>query len=119
MNSCDGTLKRSSWSDSRRGALRFLRCYSSLAMNLESLLFTQGFGSRRQCRALIVDARVSIGGTVCTDADAEFPVTDDAFRYSVDGVVWHGLNPLILWPEGNRVGIDLSISLVGKHGDDA
>ncbi|HKR43408.1 MAG TPA: 16S rRNA pseudouridine(516) synthase, partial [Paraburkholderia sp.] len=26
-------------------------------MNLESILFTQGFGSRRQCRALIADAR--------------------------------------------------------------
>src|SRR6185312_8987795 len=72
----------------RRAALRFLRCYSSLAMNLESILFTQGFGSRRQCRALIADARVSIGGVVCTDADADFPTRDGGLHFSVDGVVW-------------------------------
>ncbi|PQV52237.1 pseudouridine synthase [Paraburkholderia sp. BL21I4N1] len=57
-------------------------------MNLESILFTQGFGSRRQCRALIGDARVSIEGAVSTDADADFPVTGNAFHFSVDGVVW-------------------------------
>jgi 16S rRNA pseudouridine516 synthase len=57
-------------------------------MNLESILFTQGFGSRRQCRALIGDARVSIGATVCTDADADFPITVDNFHFCVDGVVW-------------------------------
>lgn len=57
-------------------------------MNLESILFTQGFGSRRQCRALIADARVSIGGMVCTDPDADFPTHDDGFDFSVDGVAW-------------------------------
>ncbi|MFP3480369.1 S4 domain-containing protein, partial [Burkholderia sp. SIMBA_057] len=57
-------------------------------MNLESILFTQGFGSRRQCRALIADGRVSVGGTVRTDADADFPIDDSAFSFSVDGVAW-------------------------------
>ena len=57
-------------------------------MNLESILFTQGFGSRRQCRALIGDGRVSIGGSVCADADADFPTDDSTFCFSVDGVVW-------------------------------
>ncbi|MFM0551733.1 16S rRNA pseudouridine(516) synthase [Paraburkholderia sediminicola] len=57
-------------------------------MNLESILFTQGFGSRRQCRALIADARVSIGGAVCTDADADFLIDDTSFSFSVDGVIW-------------------------------
>lgn len=57
-------------------------------MNLESILFTQGFGSRRQCRALIGDARVSIEGAVRTDADADFSVTGNAFHFSVDGVAW-------------------------------
>ncbi|MFM0736523.1 16S rRNA pseudouridine(516) synthase [Paraburkholderia xenovorans] len=56
-------------------------------MNLESILFTQGFGSRRQCRALIADGRVSIDGALCTDADADFPVSD-ALRFSVDDVDW-------------------------------
>jgi len=57
-------------------------------MNLESILFTQGFGSRRQCRALIADGRVSVGGTVRTDADADFSIDDSAFSFSVDGVAW-------------------------------
>jgi 16S rRNA pseudouridine516 synthase len=66
----------------------FRRCYSSLAMDLESILFTQGFGSRRQCRALVADARVTIGDTVCADADADFPNADPTFRFSVDGAAW-------------------------------
>jgi 16S rRNA pseudouridine516 synthase len=57
-------------------------------MNLESILFTQGFGSRRQCRALIGDGRVSIGGSVCADADTDFPTDDATFCFSVDGVIW-------------------------------
>ena len=57
-------------------------------MNLESILFTQGFGSRRQCRALISDGRVSVEGAVHTDADTDFPTGDDTFRFSVDGVAW-------------------------------
>jgi 16S rRNA pseudouridine516 synthase len=55
-------------------------------MNLESVLFTQGFGSRRQCRALIADGRVSIGHAACVDPDAEFDT--DALQFSVDGVSW-------------------------------
>jgi 16S rRNA pseudouridine516 synthase len=55
-------------------------------MDLESILFKQGFGSRRQCRALIAEGRVALGGTVCTDADADFPVDDLAFE--VDGTSW-------------------------------
>ncbi|MFM0638674.1 16S rRNA pseudouridine(516) synthase [Paraburkholderia metrosideri] len=57
-------------------------------MNLESILFTQGFGSRRQCQALIRDGRVSIGGSVCANADADFPTHDSTFCFSVDEVVW-------------------------------
>lgn len=55
-------------------------------MDLESILFTQGFGSRRQCRGLIDAGRVSIGGTACTDADAAFDT--DGLVFSVDGVEW-------------------------------
>jgi 16S rRNA pseudouridine516 synthase len=55
-------------------------------MNLESILFSQGFGSRRQCRALIADARVAVAGTVCTDPLAAFDV--EGLRFRVDGEVW-------------------------------
>jgi len=55
-------------------------------MNLESILFSQGFGSRRQCRAMIADARVAVAGTVCTDPLASFDTTD--LTFSVDGESW-------------------------------
>jgi len=55
-------------------------------MNLESILFTQGFGSRRQCRALIADARVAVAGEPCTDPHATFDTAGLVF--SVDGEPW-------------------------------
>ena len=55
-------------------------------MNLESILFTQGFGSRRQCRAIITDARVAIAGEPCTDPHATFDTAGLVF--SVDGTPW-------------------------------
>lgn len=55
-------------------------------MDLESILFRQGFGSRRQCRALIAEGRVVVGASVCTNADADFPVDD--FTFEVDGTPW-------------------------------
>lgn len=55
-------------------------------MDLESILFTQGFGSRRQCRSLITEGRVAIADKVCTDADAQIEL--DALTFTVDGVAW-------------------------------
>jgi len=55
-------------------------------MDLESILFSQGFGSRRQCRALIADGRVTIGGAPLTDADAELDTVGLVF--DVDGTPW-------------------------------
>ncbi|MCP3706545.1 16S rRNA pseudouridine(516) synthase [Paraburkholderia sp. CNPSo 3274] len=55
-------------------------------MNLESILFSQGFGSRRQCRALIADARVAVAGEPCTNPLATFDTASLVF--SVDGIPW-------------------------------
>jgi 16S rRNA pseudouridine516 synthase len=55
-------------------------------MDLESILFTQGFGSRRQCRALIAAERVSVGGAACTDPDAGFP--SEGLVFEVEGEPW-------------------------------
>jgi 16S rRNA pseudouridine516 synthase len=55
-------------------------------MNLESILFSQGFGSRRQCRALIADARVAVAGVPCTDPLASFDTP--GLSFSVDGEAW-------------------------------
>jgi 16S rRNA pseudouridine516 synthase len=55
-------------------------------VSLESILFSQGFGSRRQCRAWIADARITINGAVCTDARARFDTASLVF--AVDGTPW-------------------------------
>ncbi len=55
-------------------------------MKLESILFTQGFGSRRQCRALIAEGRVAIDGEVRTDTGETFDT--GALTFSVDGTAW-------------------------------
>ncbi|GLU35555.1 16S rRNA pseudouridine(516) synthase [Trinickia caryophylli] len=55
-------------------------------MNLENILFTQGFGSRRQCRALIAGDRVRVNGQPMSDPDMEFDT--DALVFEVDGQAW-------------------------------
>ncbi|WP_175939665.1 16S rRNA pseudouridine(516) synthase [Caballeronia sp. BCC1704] len=56
-------------------------------MDLESLLFSQGFGSRRQCRGIILEGRVRIGGDVCNDPNASIAVAESP-DFEVDGTVW-------------------------------
>lgn len=55
-------------------------------MTLERMLQSQGFGSRKACRALIRDGRASVAGAVCDDPFAEIAV--DGLQFSVDGQTW-------------------------------
>lgn len=55
-------------------------------MNLERVLFSQGFGTRRQCRALIADGRVTIEHAVCTDPDADFET--NTLTFVIDDIAW-------------------------------
>ncbi len=55
-------------------------------MELERLLRSQGSGSRAECRVLIGDGRVSLGGEVCEDASAQFE--PEGLSFAVDGRVW-------------------------------
>ncbi len=55
-------------------------------MTLEKILQSQGFGSRKSCRALIRDGHVSIQCRVCNDPLAELD-TDGLF-FEVDGKTW-------------------------------
>lgn len=55
-------------------------------MRLEQVLFSQGFGTRRECRALIALGRVAFGGQVLRDPGSE---VDPAGRcFEVDGLSW-------------------------------
>ncbi len=55
-------------------------------MRLADLLFTQGFGSRRECAGLIAAGRVDIAGEARLDPLQEFDA--QGLQFSVDGESW-------------------------------
>ncbi len=63
-------------------------------MELARLLFTQGFGSRRECTALCRRGAVRIGGAVVDDPAAD--VAPEGLVFEVDGVAWPFHQPAIV-----------------------
>ena len=55
-------------------------------MQLERILQSQGFGTRRESRGLIRNGRVALAGAVCDDPFAE--LDPHGLEFSVDGVAW-------------------------------
>jgi 16S rRNA pseudouridine516 synthase len=55
-------------------------------MQLQDILFSQGFGTRRICAGLIQHGHVVVAGHCVTDATAEFLPQD--LRFFVDNVEW-------------------------------
>lgn len=55
-------------------------------MQLQEILFSQGFGTRRICAGLIQHGHVTAGGHPTTDATADFET--EGLRFCVDGVEW-------------------------------
>jgi 16S rRNA pseudouridine516 synthase len=55
-------------------------------MTLEKILQSQGFGSRKLCRDMILDCRVTVNGAVCSDPGAAFAAGD--LRFTVDDDEW-------------------------------
>lgn len=58
----------------------------SPSMRLSQIVFSQGFGTRRECDALIRSGRVGISGTAVTDPAHEVDVAGLVF--TVDGTAW-------------------------------
>jgi 16S rRNA pseudouridine516 synthase len=56
-------------------------------MDLETLLFSQGFGSRRQCRGIVAEGRVRIAGIVRDDPRADLPVAP-GLEFEIDDRLW-------------------------------
>ena len=54
--------------------------------SLEEILFSQGFGSRRECMALVYGGRVAVNGVVQDSPEAEF--NEAGLVFEVDGVRW-------------------------------
>lgn len=55
-------------------------------MELQELLFSQGFGTRRVCAGLVQQGFVTVEGQPCTDALAEFD--PEGLHFTVQGVPW-------------------------------
>lgn len=55
-------------------------------MQLQDILYTQGFGTRRVCAGLIQQGHVQVQQQTCTDATADFDTA--GLRFTVQGVEW-------------------------------
>jgi 16S rRNA pseudouridine516 synthase len=55
-------------------------------MQFARLLFTQGFGTRRECEALVRSGEVRVGGKVIDDPGADFDA--HGFQFEVEGQPW-------------------------------
>lgn len=55
-------------------------------MQLQDILYAQGFGTRRVCCGLVQQGWVDVGGVTQTDPGAEFDTTD--LRFTVQGQPW-------------------------------
>ena len=55
-------------------------------MRIAQILFSQGFGTRRDCSALVQRGDVVVAGRTVDDPDEEFPA--DQLRFTVQGKAW-------------------------------
>lgn len=55
-------------------------------MQLAQILFSQGFGTRRECAGLIAAGEVQVHGQVCTDALQDYDT--EGLRFVVSGQAW-------------------------------
>jgi 16S rRNA pseudouridine516 synthase len=55
-------------------------------MRIIDVLFSQGFGTRRECAALIAHGQVSVGGSTLDDPSAEVDAV--GLQFKVQGVIW-------------------------------
>ena len=55
-------------------------------LDLERILSKQGFGTRKQCRIMILNEEITVNGTLCDDPDATFDLENLSF--TVKGEEW-------------------------------
>ncbi|MDR2154595.1 MAG: 16S rRNA pseudouridine(516) synthase [Burkholderiaceae bacterium] len=57
-------------------------------MRLDQLIYSQGFGTRRHCAALIGAGLVAVGATVRTDPAVEIAALSGVTEFTVEGQTW-------------------------------
>jgi 16S rRNA pseudouridine516 synthase len=77
-----------------RGCRRRVTSAGRSDLRLADILFSQGFGTRRACHALIAGGAVAVGGQLVVDPQAEF--VTDGLDFSVDGRMWSFHAPAIV-----------------------
>lgn len=55
-------------------------------LDIERILTKQGFGTRKQCRLMIINEQISVNGALCDEPDAEFELENLIF--TVKGDTW-------------------------------
>lgn len=70
-------------------------------MQLERVLHSQGFGSRKTCRIMIRHGEVTVNGEVCEDPFAEFDTENLQFTWRNEPWQYHERAYLILHKPGN------------------
>jgi 16S rRNA pseudouridine516 synthase len=55
-------------------------------LDIERILHKQGFGTRKQCRIMIINEEITVNGEMCDDPDAQFSLEN--LSYTVKGEVW-------------------------------
>jgi 16S rRNA pseudouridine516 synthase len=63
------------------------RLISGKKLSLEKMLSKQGFGTRKQCRIMILNEEITVNGELCDDPAAEFELEN--LRFTVKGDAWH------------------------------
>ncbi len=69
---------------------------SAARLKLQQILFSQGFGTRRECSALIARGAVSINGVVLTRMNENDAFDTSGLVFSVSGVEWTFRSPAYL-----------------------
>jgi 16S rRNA pseudouridine516 synthase len=57
-------------------------------ISIEQLLFSQGFGTRKRCRVLVIEGLVQINGETVNDSSLTIDVSDESawpLTFSVNG----------------------------------
>jgi 16S rRNA pseudouridine516 synthase len=56
-------------------------------LDLERILSKQGFGTRKQCRIMIINEEITVNGALCDDPDATFDLEN--LQFTVQGESWN------------------------------
>lgn len=65
-----------------------MRSSSRSTLSIEQLLFSQGFGTRKRCRILVLNDEVTVAGAPVDDPEREVP-NDVGLTFTVQGETWY------------------------------